>query len=224
MNTLLDKIVIEPERHAVATVIWLHGLGASGEDFAALLPELKLPENHGIRFVFPHAPVRPITLNGGWPMPGWYDIYGLDKDARQDEAGIRNMADQVRELIAIEQDSGIPPDKILLAGFSQGGAMALFTGLTHAQPLAGVLALSTYLPLKDILQAEAQVKRHTLPILMVHGLSDPVIPVHFAELSRTTLETLGYPVTWHTFPMAHSVCQPEIELIRVWMLQQLHGV
>jgi len=218
---MLEKIVVEPKEKASATVIWLHGLGADGHDFAALLPQLQLPENHDIRFVFPHAPIRPISLSGGWPMRGWYDIYGLDEFARQDEAGIRLMADSIRDLIAQEHAAGIPHHKIVLAGFSQGGAMALYTALTHQQPLAGVLALSTYLPLSDILKAEAQAKKHTLPILMAHGEEDLVIPIRYASLSKDVLQALGYSVNWQIYPMAHSVCQPEVVLIRDWLLQQL---
>jgi len=217
----LEKIVIEPTTPAKACVIWMHGLGADGHDFANLLPELQLPENHGIRFIFPHAPIRPIALNQGWPMRGWYDIYGLDREVMQDETGIKQMAEVIRELIFAQVESGIATDKILLAGFSQGGAIALFTALTHHDPLAGVLALSTYLPVMNILKTECKVLHYKLPILMVHGTEDSIIPLHFAELSHSTLATLGYPVEWQAYPMAHSVCFEEVQLIRHWLLSRL---
>jgi phospholipase/carboxylesterase len=217
----LEKIILEPQTPAQSCVIWLHGLGADGHDFANLVPELRLPVDHNIRFVFPHAPVRPITLNQGWPMRGWYDIFGLNRETQQDESGIRSMAERIRQLIAEQVSVGLDSQKILLAGFSQGGALALYTALTHAEPLAGVLALSTYLPIAPVLQQEAKVQSHSLPVLMVHGVADSIIPLQFAEHSRDVLQTLGYPVTWQTYPMAHSVCAEEVSLIRQWLQSRL---
>ncbi len=219
--TNLDAIITEPSKPATACVIWLHGLGADGSDFAGMIPELKLPKNHGIRFIFPHAPVRPITLNGGFEMPGWYDINGIDRNAIQDVEGIRDTTREIHAIIDTEITQGIPSNKIVLAGFSQGGAIALFAGLTYHKTLAGILPLSTYLPIADVFRQERHVANQKTPILMVHGTEDNIVSLEFGQHSETALKEMGYAVTWQTYPMAHSVCKPEIELISQWLQQKL---
>jgi phospholipase/carboxylesterase len=217
---LLDTIELNPEQPATASVIWLHGLGASANDFLPIVPQLKLPLDHTIRFIFPNAPAMPVTLNGGFPMPAWYDIYGLAGNARQDEAGIRKSEGLVQALLDKELRRGIKSERIVLAGFSQGGAMALHTGLRYPERLGGILALSTYLPLADM-AANELIAAKDLPILMIHGSFDPVVKLEWAEFSRTTLQQLGYTIDWRAYPMAHSVCPEEIEQIVAWLTTQL---
>jgi phospholipase/carboxylesterase len=196
-------------------VIWLHGLGADGHDFEPIVPELglELP----VRFVFPHAPVRPVTINGGMAMRAWYDIMGFDRNAKEDAAGIRASAAAVTELIDHEIGRGIPAERIALAGFSQGGAIALHTALREPRALAGVLALSTYLPLANTLASERSAANAEIPIFMAHGTQDSVLPLALGESSRRALETLGYAVDWHAYPMPHSVCLEEIGAIGAWL-------
>ena len=194
-----------------ASVIWLHGLGADGHDFAPVVEALQLPN---VRFILPHAPPRPITLNGGYVMRAWYDIFGLEINSRQDENGIREAQALIEGLIAQEQQRGIAPERIVLAGFSQGGAIALHTALRHPQRLAGVLALSTYLPLKPTLTAEAHPANRDLPIFMAHGSFDEIISLDTCKVSADLLIQHGYPLTWHEYPMAHSVCADVISAIR----------
>lgn len=210
MNTLLPRIEIESAPHPTAAVIWLHGLGADGNDFAALVPELDLSACPPIRFVFPHAPSIPVTLNSGYVMPAWYDIFGADLVSRQDAAGIQKSARAISLLIEHEVSRGIAARNIVLAGFSQGCAMALHTGLRFPQRLAGILALSGYLPLADTLAAErAPANAHT-PIFMAHGSMDPVVIPARGEASRDLLSQLGYAVQWHSYPMQHSVHPREV--------------
>ncbi len=197
------------------TVIWLHGLGADGHDFEPIVPELRL--SFAARFVFPHAPVRPVTINGGLAMRAWYDILGFDRGAAEDAAGIRASAAAVTELIDSEVERGMPADCIVLAGFSQGGAIALQTALREPRALAGVMALSTYLPLGSTLAAERSAANAGIPIFMAHGTADNVLPLVLGEGSRRTLEALGYPVEWRAYPMAHSVCLEEIGAIGAWL-------
>jgi phospholipase/carboxylesterase len=197
-------------------VIWLHGLGADGNDFAPIVPELVSPDWPSLRFVFPHAPVRPVTVNGGMPMRAWYDILGFDLISRQDEAGIRASIAAVEALIAREHERGVPSERIVLAGFSQGGAIALAAGLRHAQRLAGIVALSTYLPLADSLADERSAANAATPIFWGHGTMDPVVILQRGLDSRTALEALGYAIDWHTYPMPHSVCAEEIADLRAW--------
>ena len=217
----LDAIEINPKQSANASIIWLHGLGASAEDFLPIVPQLNLPDDHAMRFVFPNAPIQPVTLNGGFPMPAWYDIYGLAGDIRQDEAGIRRTENLVQALIEKEQQRGIKAERIILAGFSQGGAMALHTGLRYPKKLGGVIALSTYLPLADLVASELHPANRDLPILMVHGTDDPVVLPEWAELSRNTLQKLDYKIQWQTYEMAHSFCQEELILIVNWLQKVL---
>ena len=221
-NTLLDAVEINPIGKPQACIIWLHGLGADGHDFEPLIPQLGIVEEHAVRVVLPHAPSRAVTVNNGAVMPAWYDIrLAADFGQAQDSEGIRQSEQQLRALIAREIASGIDSRRILLAGFSQGGAIVLHTGLRYPQPLAGILALSTYLPLAATLQQEAASANRAIAVMMAHGRSDPVVPLALAEQSRTELEQQGYSVDWHTYPMQHAVCPDEVRDIRGWLLRVL---
>lgn len=198
------------------SVIWLHGLGADGHDFEPIVPELRLPEELGLRFIFPHAPVQAVTLNGGVAMRAWFDILTLDRDGPQDEAGIRASAATLETLIAREQERGIATNKIVVAGFSQGGAIALHAGLRSKQPLAGVMALSTYLPIQSAFKNE--VVTSDLPIFMAHGSLDPLLPMALGREAADLLIANEFNVEWHDYQMAHSVCAEEIDDIRTWLL------
>jgi phospholipase/carboxylesterase len=219
--SLLPAVENETAANPSYSIIWLHGLGADGHDFAPIVPTLVSPQWPALRFVFPHAPVRPVTVNGGMAMRAWYDIYGFDLVSRQDEAGVRQSIAQVEALIAREQERGVPSERILLAGFSQGGAIALAAGLRHAQKLAGIIALSTYLPIADSLAAERSAANAPVPIFWGHGTFDPVVILQRGLDSRTALEALGYQVEWHTYPMAHAVCPEEIADLSHWIGQRL---
>ncbi len=203
------------------SVIWLHGLGADGHDFAPIVPQLVAPTWPALRFVFPHAPVRPVTINNGMSMRAWYDIAAFDLNARQDEAGMRTSVASVEKLIARENARGVPSERIVLAGFSQGGAIALAAGLLHTKKLAGVVALSTYLPMHAVLTAERHSANASTPIFWGHGLADPVVVLQRGLDSRDALQALGYPVDWHTYPMLHAVCPQEIADLRDWLGQRL---
>jgi phospholipase/carboxylesterase len=205
----MEAIEIKTGPKPDAAVIWLHGLGADGHDFEPIVPELRLPPALQVRFVFPHAPMRPVTLNRGMRMRAWYDIFQLGGGA-EDEAGIRTSEGLVTNLMSDEIKKGIKPERIVLAGFSQGGAIALHAALRYSAPLAGVLALSTYLPLRETLKEEMKEANRKVPIFMAHGLYDDIIPLARAEESRKILTDAGYDVEWHTYPMAHSVCAEEI--------------
>ena len=217
-DELLETVEATTGAPVEGSVIWLHGLGADGHDFETLVPELRLPAESGIRWVFPHAPIRPVTLNGGMPMRAWYDIIGLDRRSEEDEAGVRASAEAIRALVRRERERGIGSDRIVLAGFSQGGAMALHTALRETERLAGVLALSTYLPLAGTLEAEAHPANAAVPLFMAHGTADPIVPLTLGESSRNRLRSLGHEVDWHTYPMPHSVCAEEVADIREWLL------
>ena len=221
MSDLLDTIVIETAAKPTAAIIWMHGLGADGHDFEPIVPELGLPEAAAVRFVFPHAPVQPVTINGGMRMRAWYDVTG---DGRQDAAGIRASQARIEELVRHERAQGIASRAIVLAGFSQGGAIALQTALRHGERLAGVLALSTYLPLPDTLAQEASPDNRDVPIFMAHGSQDPVIPLSWASRSRDALTRLGYAVEWRDYPMPHSVCAEEIADIARWLRTVLPAI
>jgi phospholipase/carboxylesterase len=218
---LLDAIQIETAPNPTVAVIWLHGLGADGSDFVPIVRELDLSGCPAIRFIFPHAPTMPVTVNGGYVMPAWYDILGSDLTRREDESGLRKSQSAIEQLIAQEKARGIPTNRIVLAGFSQGCAMTLQTGLRHSEKLAGLLCLSGYLPLSAVFAAERHPANHGTPILMAHGLGDPVIPIQRAESSRDQLQSLGYQVEWHTYPMQHSVCPDEIDDISAWFKRVL---
>lgn len=217
----LDYLEINPNVTAKASVIWLHGLGASADDFMSIVPQLKLPESLGIRFVFPQAPVMPITINNGYEMPAWYDVYGFDRLSKQDESGIRRSELQLAKLINNEINNGIPSDRIILAGFSQGGAIALHTALRFAQKLAGVLVLSSYLPIAEFIADERHKANAQLPIFIAHGSDDNVLPLVAAELTREYLQAHDYPIDWHIYPMAHTLCYDEIRDISAWLQKVL---
>ena len=219
----VQTVEIETGSEPSGSIIWLHGLGADGHDFEPIVPELRLPAELPLRFVFPHAPVRPVTINGGMTMRAWYDIYSLDRGGPVDEAGIRDSAAIADALIDRERERGIAGERIVLAGFSQGGAIALHAALRYPERLAGLMALSTYLPLEPSFEAEvinnvAAVNRD-IPIFMAHGSFDPVLPMKMGADSRAALQAAGFEVEWHDYPMAHAVCAEEIVHIRAWLLR-----
>ena len=214
-------VTLEPASKATASVIWLHGLGADGHDFVPIVPELRLPEILAARFVFPHAPHRPVTLNNGYVMRAWYDLKALALQGPEDALGIQASNQQVMALIQAELDAGVAANRIVIAGFSQGGAIALYTALRYPQRLAGVMPLSTYLPLRDTLAAEASAANRDIPILMCHGRQDPVVPLQLGEHSREVLSTNGYRVDFRYYNMPHSVCAEEVADISVWLTSVL---
>ena len=215
---MLDTIERNPIQKANASVIWLHGLGADGHDFEPVVDALNLP---GVRFILPHAPHRAVSINNGYEMRAWFDIFGLDTGSPQDEAGIRQSQQQIENLITAEKNSGISAQRIVLAGFSQGGAIALHTALRHTESLAGVLVLSSWLPLRGLLQQEAHIANRSLPIFMAHGKLDNIVTPTTASASAQLLKEAGYPLNWHEYPMAHSVCDQEIADIRAFLCRIL---
>lgn len=217
----MEALEIDTGATPAGAVIWLHGLGADGHDFAPIVPELGLPSGLALRFIFPHAPLLPVTINNGYVMPAWYDVKSLDLRQIEDEAGIRASQQRVEALIRREAARGIPAARIVLAGFSQGGAIALHTALRQTAPLGGVLALSTYLPLVENAIDEASVHARQTPIFMAHGRSDPVVPYALGAASRDMLLKLGYAVDWHEYGMPHSVCEEELRDIQVWLARQM---
>ncbi len=217
-----EDVVLNPCAAPVAAVIWLHGLGADGFDFVPIVEELRLPATLPVRFLFPHARTRPITINNGYVMRAWYDITSLGGGrTTEDEAGIRESEGVVRDYIEQQIATGIAADRIVIAGFSQGGAIALQTALRYPQRLGGVMALSTYLPLRQTLAKEANAANRDVPILMCHGSYDPMVPLALGEASREGLQGLGYSVEWRTYPMQHSVCMEEIADISAWLQARL---
>ena len=218
---LLPCIEIETAPNPGASVIWLHGLGADGNDFVPIVPELRLPASLPLRFVFPHAPVRPVTINNGMRMRAWYDIAATDLSNRADLAGVRQSQSLLEALIGRERARGMPSVRILLAGFSQGGAIALYTGVRHAEPLAGIVALSTYLVSAEALATEANAANRALPIFMAHGTADPIVRYEWGEASRRALEAAGYRVDWHGYRMEHQVCLEEIVALGAWLARVL---
>jgi len=217
----LESIQFETGRSPDSAIIWLHGLGADGNDFAPIVPELNLPDNLAIRFVFPHAPVRPITINQGYQMPGWYDIFSNDIVSGEDEQGIRESSDTITRMCRQQETLGIDSNRILLAGFSQGGAIALHCGLRYSSPLAGIIALSTYLPLHSTLEDEAHEANRSTSIFMAHGSQDDVVAPRFGSMSAQLLKQAGYPLDWHEYLMPHSVCAQEIADIGRWITARL---
>jgi len=215
---MLENIVVNQQKNSSATVVWMHGLGADGHDFEPVVQMLNLPH---IKFILPHAPYRPVTLNNGYEMRAWYDIFGLQSDSQQDEVGINSIQATINAMIETEIARGAPSQRILLAGFSQGGAIALHTATRFDQPLAGVLALSTYLPLKNQLKEKQHLANKHCPIWMAHGRQDNVITLATAQSSRQTLEAAGYAVEWHEYDMPHSICEAEIDDIRQFLLRVL---
>lgn len=224
MEDQSPPIEIETAPHPAHAVIWLHGLGADGSDFVPIVPDLGLDGGPGVRFVFPHAPFMPVTCNGGYVMRAWYDILSLAPDSRQvDEEGIRQSRQTVRALIARENARGIPCRRIFLAGFSQGGAVAYTAALTHPEALAGVIALSTYLPSARLLTEEATAANRATPILAAHGTADDVVSLSLGVQARDFLTARGYDLEWHEFPMPHAICPEEIALIGAWLRAGLAG-
>jgi phospholipase/carboxylesterase len=218
---VLATLELETGRAPTASVIWLHGLGADGHDFEPIVPELDLPDGLAVRFVFPHAPMQAVTINGGAVMRAWYDVYGLEGQRREDAAGVRASQAKIEELLAREKARGVPAARVVLAGFSQGGAIALQTGLRHGERLAGIMALSTYVPVASTLAAEASPANRAVPIFMAHGADDPLIAIERATASRRQLEAAGYAVEWHEYRMAHAVCAEEIADVSAWLQRVL---
>ncbi|XHS80134.1 alpha/beta hydrolase [Burkholderiaceae bacterium UC74_6] len=206
---------------ASATIVVLHGLGADGNDFVPIAQQLDLSAVGAVRYVFPSAPVRPVTINNGYRMRAWYDILGMDLVRREDEAGLRESQAEIEALIAREVERGVPANRIVLMGFSQGCAMTLMTGLRHAERLAGLVCLSGYLPLLDKIEAERNAANADVPIFMAHGTQDPVVAIARAHDSRAKLESLGYTIEWHDYPMPHSVCPEEVDDLQAWLVKQL---
>ena len=219
MNNILPHITIETGASPQYSIIWLHGLGADGEDFVPIAEEMNLPS--AVRYIFPHAPKRPVTISGGIVMRAWYDIAAASMDALPDEAGIRASQAAIEALIAQEKQRGVATEHIYLAGFSQGGAIVLHTGLRHAAQLGGIVALSTYLPLAETLAHEASAAAMHTPIFMAHGHSDPVVPYALGKSSAGKLSELGYQLKWHEYAMPHSVCMEEIRDIAAWLTHRL---
>jgi phospholipase/carboxylesterase len=218
---LLEALEVETAPTPGAAVIWLHGLGADGYDFVDIVPALSLPPGLAVRFVFPHAPMRPVTINQGMVMRAWYDVSNEGGARREDEAGVRESQRRVEALIAREKTRGVPAGRLVLAGFSQGGAMALQTGLRDPERLAGIMALSCFLPLPHTVAAEASPANRDVAIFMAHGTHDPLIPLARARQAHEVLAGLGYRVEWHEYPMPHSVCDAEIRDIAAWLTRIL---
>ncbi len=216
-NSSLPAIELATGDSPKSSVIWLHGLGADGNDFVPVVDELGLPPQLAVRFIFPHAPMQPVTINGGIVMRAWYDVFNQDMSFREDETGLRRSQREIEKFITKEKNRGIGVSRIVLAGFSQGGAIALQTGLRYPERLAGILALSCYLPLASTLAAEASAANRDVPIFMAHGVADPLIPLPLASLSRERLEQQGHQVEWHQYLMPHSVCPEEIQEIGRWL-------
>lgn len=222
MENLLSAIEIVHGDAPTHAVIWMHGLGADGSDFVPVVPELGLPAGAGVRFVFPDAPEMPVTCNGGWVMPAWYDILSLAPTERKiDEAGLWRSCDAVRRLIAREAARGIPAERVFLAGFSQGGAVAYTTALTHAEALAGVVALSTYIPSFELIERHRQAANASLPVFAAHGIADDVVAPELGLRARDWLAERGHPLTWREYPVDHSVTLPEIREIGAWLGERL---
>lgn len=220
---LLETVETGPKTGVAGSVIWLHGLGADGHDFEPIVPELQLDGLLDLRFVFPHAPVRPVTINNGMSMRAWYDIISFERNGPQDEQGIRDSAAQLEALVRREEERGVPLNRIVLAGFSQGGAIAMHTAVRMQSPLAGLMVLSSWLPLADSFRKEVSDAKTSqpreLPVLVAHGSFDPVLPLALGEQTRDVLTAAGFAPEWHSYPMAHSVCAEEIAAIRKWLLK-----
>ena len=217
----LTTVEIEPKGAARSSVIWMHGLGADARDFEPIVPELHLPDGLGIRFVFPNAPIRPVTVNGGMRMRAWYDVLSMDLPRQEDPDGVYASERAIHELLEREKRRGIPAERIVLAGFSQGGAMALHTGLRYPERLAGILALSCYIPLASKLNSERRLANQQTPIFMAHGDYDAIIPMRYGQQGAESLENLGYKVAWQDYGMGHEVCWEEIRDIAKWLEQVL---
>jgi len=213
----LETVTVETGPNPTFSIIWMHGLGADGHDFEPLVPELLADGMPSLRFVFPHAPVRPVTINNGYQMRAWYDIIGIDRRSAEDFAGIAATSDAIGELIKAENQRGVTTQRIAIAGFSQGGAMALHIGTRHPEKLAGIIALSCYLPRSSELATARTPANQATPIFMAHGTQDPVVPYPLGDESRRLLASAGYSVEWHSYLMPHSLCEPEVADIRAWL-------
>jgi phospholipase/carboxylesterase len=220
MSEPLPTIEIETRPKPSHSVVWLHGLGADGNDFVPIVQQLDLPPL-GIRFVFPHAPMRPVTINGGFVMRAWYDIVYQDQAMKEDEHGLRQSQKMIEDLIAREESRGVPAKRIVLAGFSQGGVIALQTALRHPRRLAGTMSLSAYLPLAEKIAKERNPANNDIPVFLAHGTTDNIVPLPLGAASRDRLIKMGYEVNWHQYPMAHSVCPEELEDIGAWLTRVL---
>ncbi len=221
MSPLLPCVEIEPERPATHSIVWLHGLGADGNDFVPIVPHLGLDADLAVRFVFPHAPRIPVAVNMGIVMPAWYDVTGADLKSRQDTDGIQRSAKSVRALVEREIERGVPSRNIVLAGFSQGAAMAVYVALRHEKPLAGLIALSTYLVLEETVEAELSAANRGIAVFQAHGTQDPLVPFRWGKELRESLVALGCEVTWRSYPMQHEVCMEEIAAIGEWLNARL---
>lgn len=217
----LESIIIETNPQADAAVIWLHGLGADGNDFVPIVEQLQLPSHYAIRFIFPHAPMRPITINQGYQMPGWYDISSLSIVEGEDEAGIKESSAILKQLCQEQEEKGIESERIVVAGFSQGGAVALHCGCRYPKPLAGIMALSTYLPLAEALNDEISESMAETPVFMAHGRQDDVVSYEYGKSSMEQLQNNDIDVNWHEYDMGHAVCMEEINHIRQWLTEIL---
>ncbi len=217
----LESVEIATGPDPTASVIWLHGLGADGHDFEPAVPHLMHGQPRALRFVFPHAPVRPVTLNGGMRMRAWYDIVQLNRRAAEDESGVRSSYAALQTLVRRENERGVPSERIVLAGFSQGGAMALFGGTRLAERIAGIIGLSCYMPIAAAFPSERHPSNQATPILLAHGSFDPVVEPSLGEGARTLLEAAGYAVEWHSYPMAHSVCAEELAAVATFLRKVL---
>jgi phospholipase/carboxylesterase len=224
MTDVLEAVEVETGPEPRSSIIWLHGLGADGHDFVPIVPELGLPGSQPVRFVFPHAPMRPVTINAGMVMRAWYDVVPDGGQRGADESGVRASQKQIEALIERERRRGSPSSRVVLAGFSQGGAMALHTGLRYQERLAGILALSTFLPLADHVESEASQAHRDVPIFIAHGTYDDLIPIGRGRATRNLLVELGYPVTWREYPVTHSVCAEEIADTGAWLRTVLQPV
>ena len=216
----LATIQIDTQANPDCAIIWLHGLGASGHDFVPIVEELKLPDTIQVRFIFPHAPIQAVSLNNGIQMPAWYDVYGLDRNCKEDAGGIQKISKEIDGLINQEINNGIAASRIVLAGFSQGGALALYTGLSSPHRLAGLLGMSCYLPLRHELSSFAAMADRSLPILLAHGLYDDVVSIEFAQLACELLEQHNFQLHWLEYPCSHTVCTQEIIDIKNWLLER----
>jgi phospholipase/carboxylesterase len=219
--SVLETVEVQTGRNPKGTVIWLHGLGADARDFEPIVPQLVGPDERPLRFIFPNAPVRPITINGGMSMRAWYDITAFDRRAPQDEVGIRASDAAVGALIRRENERGIPSDRIVLGGFSQGGAISLFSGPRYPEKLAGIMGLSSYMLLEDSLPAERTAANYKTPVFLAHGSQDPMVDIRRGQEARQLLEAGGYPVEWHAYAMPHSVCPQEVVDIAGWLRRVL---
>lgn len=222
-SIILPCIEKEPQNTATHSTIWLHGLGADGNDFAPIVTELDSTITKNMRFIFPHAPIMPVTINGGYEMRAWFDIHGVRLEDKVDINGMKQSIAQVEQLILREIHRGIPAEKIFLAGFSQGAVIALMTGLQYQLPLAGIIALSGYLPFAEEVFATRSAANKQIAIFLAHGTQDPIVPFALGQATLATLQSVNYPVRWHAYPMQHSVCAEEIDNISDWMLEKMHG-